>query len=498
MKKTIKKYLLKLRLKMFMEEILRNFLLALTCCLGFSFIILLGSRLIKINAYQDIINKYSIIIAIFFLGLSFIKFPKFNKTIMVADQLALKERLITAYELADSQEKIHQIQRDDCLKIMEQNKKIHQKYRINFNKNLLYIVLILSVLTTTTLFIETKTSIQNDETQKTVAKIKKESKKLNKELLKLAPKNKEYQAEVKKIIKNLNKKMIKQTNKKNAIKSLSVAKNKLAKLNKKITDKNTNNAINSLISKINRTGRSLSNKKISDYAFNKKNKKSSANTTNNSTNKNSSNTNKNTTSKNKNSTNSNNSQNKHNQSSNSENNTSNQTNQNNTPSSESQDNSDTSNNNSNDPNNKNNQNNQNGDSDEKKDGNANVNGNGNGNGNGKGNGNGNSKSKGNSKGSGKGGGRGLSQGDREKFLYLKNRLNMDEAKKYLKNKHKSKNMTYNKVKNLPNTSEDYMDYTAVLSELSSENSSALDKMQVPNKMKNMVKNYFNALNEEEN
>ncbi len=279
MNKKIKKYLRPLRYKLLVEKFINLFLLYASIFFTLCFIIIMASKFFAMPTYKLWVNKLFMLTMLVLVIHTIVDFPKMSRILYEADKLGFKERFITAIELSNSNSEVANLQRQDTLNMMKETN-ISKLYVINIKKQFLIIVIISMILNFGTFYIQTATSINNQMAAENIEEIREENKKL-KEKLKDELKDSDIaKKDIDELIKNLDTKMKDAKNKKEALKALSVTKNELKKLQKKAETKlnknsnarSSNNSkskkqVDKAIKSINELGKKMAGKTISDYAF---------------------------------------------------------------------------------------------------------------------------------------------------------------------------------------------------------------------------------------
>ncbi len=263
MKKIIKKYLFTLKIKIILKNFTRLLLIYLTSFGILSFTIITYAKFFEFtNLFSTIVLCIKLTLIAFFVHFLW-TFPRLHQLVKIADELYFKERLITAIEFEDTINETANLQRKDTLSTMKKIK-IETLYHIKIDKRLALALIIIIGLNIGISYLQTDIGISNliaAEDQKEVEnKLELLKKNIENDILE-SKLNKET---IDEILRGLEKNLEDIENKEDALKALALTKNELTEK----LDENELKEMESALQEIDKTAKELAGESLSDYAFN--------------------------------------------------------------------------------------------------------------------------------------------------------------------------------------------------------------------------------------
>ncbi len=263
MKKIIKKHLLALRIKIILENLTRLLLIYLAGFGILSFAILAYSKFFEFTSlYSTILLCAKLAVIIFFMHFLF-TLPRLNKLVRIADQLYFKERLITAIEFENTINETASLQRKDTLTLLK-NIKIEKLYKVKINKHLALALLIIIGLNIGISYLQTDIGISNIIAAEDKRTIENEVELLKKTLENQLLESTLDKETIDEILHGLEKKLEDIDNKEEALKALALTKNELTEK----LDENELKEMETALQTIDKTAKELAGESLSDFAFN--------------------------------------------------------------------------------------------------------------------------------------------------------------------------------------------------------------------------------------
>ncbi len=234
MKKEIKAYLAPLRRKIALNTIITVTTYALLTSVVLAFILVLLSRFVVIVDLYKYLSVLFFATLIISLGLILWRLPSWQKTVLTADNLALDQRLITAWSSEQEQSEYLELLSADLRQQM-QSVKIEQLYKLKINYRLLALTLLILVAGYSVNLWQTEQSLvaeisrQEQLEIQTIAEDLRE--KLSADLDKIS--EAEAKAAAEKLAELLENNLAQSKDKLTALKDISISKSELSKLKEK-------------------------------------------------------------------------------------------------------------------------------------------------------------------------------------------------------------------------------------------------------------------------
>lgn len=231
-----------LKLKYYIKNLIHITTISLMIWGAISLVFMIVSRFVPLTY---IWNKVFIILFISIsIGFSWsiYKKPSYKETAILLDSFGLKERTLTSLELKGKDYLVARIQKEDTIKLLE-NEDLKSKISLKPSLRILLFILVFLISTTVVSFIPTKSYVLAKEKEKTLEKLEKEKAKIEKvkekvkkdEVLKL-----EEKKEIEKNIDKIRKTLEKPKDFKNIQKEIVKAKRELEKINKDVNQRKMN------------------------------------------------------------------------------------------------------------------------------------------------------------------------------------------------------------------------------------------------------------------
>lgn len=270
----IKRFIRPIKYKEIVSQLLDKLSLSLLAALSVTLVLIVASRFIvlphALNWGMWLTGAGLVIGA----GWTLFYLPNTYQIAKLADQMGLKERLITALELNDNTSAVADLQRQDMLKVIS-NSDLAKRYRLRVDYKKWMVIAILLLAIVGVLQFNTKASILAQDALTRQQQLEEQVAQIEESIAKATDQAALDAQRAKRISEQLKAALKASKTEEDIAKALAVAKNELKDIKSKIANsqlpqaqkESRSAALNQAIEQINQAGRALDNQSLSEYAF---------------------------------------------------------------------------------------------------------------------------------------------------------------------------------------------------------------------------------------